>query len=534
MEALHALGVALLALLVYTVWLAVRFRGRAAFSADLPREVPQMRDGNLPIFGTIFRVAAVRSLLYDEILRWSEELGPVFRVTGYVPFVAFMDALVAVHPKDVEHVLRDPYVFEKGDGFREAFGTLFGAGIFAADGNHWRVLRKTASNIFSVRSFRDAYTPAFAADAAVLRGHLARAAARGKQDPQACVDVQDLLLRSTMDSFVRISMGADVGNLAGEGTFDASGRYVLPDVPFSKALDGMNTVCRARMDQPFWKVTEHLDGTRRKLREWNAVLDDFTGRIIAEKRARRAKGEVGRNDLLDFYLDHKQEDGSELPDHVLRDAARNMILAGRDTTAQTLAWLVYELDLHPGCADLARKEMDAVLGPDRDRLPGYAEIPELRYCMAVFLETLRLHSNVPANIKFVAKDSVLPATGAPVKAGQAVILSSYAMGRSELVWGADRLEFKPERWLDEKGGLKREDSYKYPAFNAGPRICLGMDMAKQEAMVLMCAMLRRFRLEVVREDDPAKWGDFAARRGRYDIQVTLALRKALDVRVVEV
>jgi hypothetical protein len=47
----------------------------------------------------------------------------------------------------------------------------------------------------------------------------------------------------------------------------------------------------------------------------------------------------------------------------------------------------------------------------------------------------------------------------------------------------------------------------------------------------MAAIFRRYNLEVVREDDPAKWGDFAGRRGRYDQQATLALRKSLDVRV---
>jgi len=47
----------------------------------------------------------------------------------------------------------------------------------------------------------------------------------------------------------------------------------------------------------------------------------------------------------------------------------------------------------------------------------------------------------------------------------------------------------------------------------------------------MAAIFRKYKLEVVREDDPEKWGDFERRRGRYDIQATLAVRKALDVRV---
>jgi hypothetical protein len=61
-----------------------------------------------------------------------------------------------------------------------------------------------------------------------------------------------------------------------------------------------------------------------------------------------------------------------------------------------------------------------------------------------------------------------------------------------------------------------------------------MDMAKQEAMVLTTALFRRYRYKVIREDDPEKWGDFAGRRGRYDLGATLGVRKALDVQVIPI
>ncbi|XP_022004539.1 cytochrome P450 94A1-like [Helianthus annuus] len=60
-----------------------------------------------------------------------------------------------------------------------------------------------------------------------------------------------------------------------------------------------------------------------------------------------------------------------------------------------------------------------------------------------------------------------------------IILSFYSMGRMEGLWGDDCMEFKPERWFS-KGvngiGIKHEPSYKFPAFHAGPRTCLGKEM----------------------------------------------------------
>lgn len=212
---------------------------------------------------------------------------------------------------------------------------------------------------------------------------------------------------------------------------------------------------------------------------------------------------------------------------------------------------------HSKDASKMRAEMDSVLGPDKDKLPVYADLANLKYCMAIFLETLRIWSNVPLNLKTPTQVTTLPGSGMTVYPGQRLSHTTFGMGRSKRIWGPDAKEFKPERWLDEKGGLRREDSFKYPAFNAGPRICLGMDseftrlewrceiyrakqadcetlstVAKQEAMVLMCAIFRRFDLQVVREDDPGKWGDFEKKLGRYDLQASLAVRKALDVKVV--
>ncbi|KAI9034167.1 cytochrome P450, partial [Hyaloraphidium curvatum] len=432
--------------------------------------------------------------------------------------------------KDIEHVLRDPYLFEKGEFMRTNLTELLGRGIFNSDGNHWKVQRKVSANIFNVRAFRDAYVPIFAIDATRLRSHLEAVAAR----LGSFVDVQDLLLRSTMDSFVKLSMSYDVGNLEGIGSFDTEGRYKLHHVPFSTALDNLNAFCIRRTGNPFWPVLERLNGGIEQVQAWRSTVDGLTGQIVAEKRARRAGGKMQGEgkDLLDFFMDTTNEDASEVTDEKLKDMVRNMIIAGRDTTAQTLSWVAYRMSMHPEVADRMREEMDAVLGSDKNALPSYQDIPSLRYTLAVFLETLRLHSNVPMNVKIATADTVLPGTGTPIKAGQRVRFSTFAMGRLERVWGPDAGEFKPGRWLDEKGGLRREDSFKFAAFNAGPRICLGMDMAKQEAVVLMCALFRRFRLRVVREDDPEKWGDYEGRRGRYDLQATLAVRKALDV-VVE-
>ena len=125
-------------------------------------------------------------------------------------------------------------------------------------------------------------------------------------------------------------------------------------------------------------------------------------------------------------------------------------------------------------------------------------------------------------------------------------VSSWAMGHLTSIWGPDAKSFKPERWIDDKGSLIKENQYKWPVFNAGPRICLGMNMvgclinaallltphqATQEGILFLAAILRQFHFEVVNEDKPSKWGSFETREGRYVLALTLGMRDGLEVKV---
>ena len=106
---------------------------------------------------------------------------------------------------------------------------------------------------------------------------------------------------------------------------------------------------------------------------------------------------------------------------------------------------------------------------------SYEELREMQYLHAAVCESLRLYPPVPINSKAALEDDVLPG-GRYVGKGWTVDYSKYVMGRMKSIWGEDCEEFKPERWL-KNGEFVGEDAYKFAAFNAGPRICLGKEMA---------------------------------------------------------
>ncbi|KAG9133057.1 hypothetical protein Leryth_025112 [Lithospermum erythrorhizon] len=124
----------------------------------------------------------------------------------------------------------------------------------------------------------------------------------------------------------------------------------------------------------------------------------------------------------------------------------------------------------------------------------------LVYLHGAICETLRLFPALSWQLQTSAKPDVLP-SGHHIGANTKVLLSYYAMGRMEALWGKDCLEFRPERWISKRGEIESVPSYKFPAFNAGPRSCLGKEMPFIQMKMVAASILFKYKVRVV-EDHP--------------------------------
>ena len=97
--------------------------------------------------------------------------------------------------------------------------------------------------------------------------------------------------------------------------------------------------------------------------------------------------------------------------------------------------------------------------------------------------------------KGILEEDVLP-DGTKVRAGGMVTYVPYSMGRMEYNWGADAARFRPERWINEDGAFRNASPFKFTAFQAGPRICLGKDLAYLQMKNIAGSVLLRHRLAV--------------------------------------
>lgn len=191
---------------------------------------------------------------------------------------------------------------------------------------------------------------------------------------------------------------------------------------------------------------------------------------------------------------------------VLRDQIMAILLAGRDTTAATLSWTIYELAHYPAIYAKLRNEVLAIVG--ETGAPTYADLKSMTYLTHTLNETLRLYPAVPYNLRAALEDSTLPGQpGQPdiaVLKNDVVIYSTFAMQRRSDLYPAvsekfaDPAIFSPDRW-----DYWTPKAWTYVPFNGGPRICVGQNFAVRlttpPSLYLRCTafffkMTRTFKL----------------------------------------
>ncbi|KAH8922698.1 cytochrome P450 [Atractiella rhizophila] len=467
----------LLSTVVFFLFLLVKYRNRAIFTKDRPDLVHQP---GLPILGNFLTIMKYRKRNHEYSLANFRERG--YGTATTMPFTRMIDIS---KPEWIEYVQKTNFDnYPKGWLFMSVTSDFWGIGIFNADGSPWYYQRKIISHIFSVSRFKSVISSSINQSAKDFVAFLDDLASN-----KAEYLLSDGFYRFTMESFNRMAFGEDLGLLERGNIHKV--------VPFAKAFDDAHIQLNKRfMDPTFWKLTEMLTSSGRKMKENIRLVDEYAYSIIRSRKAARKESEgkeSAQKDLLDLFLEMTHEDGSRLSEKEVRDMVLNLIIAGRDTTAAALSYSFFRLIMHPKYINWLREEIEerkATDGTTDDDFIAYDNYKTFVRAVAFFHETLRLHPSVPGNVKVVLKDDQLP-NGPRLEAGDLVRWDDWQMGRDENIW-PNACEFTPERWIDEKGHFKQVSPYKFHAFNAGPRLCVGQNLATFEAVYVIVTLINRY------------------------------------------
>ncbi|KAK1418729.1 hypothetical protein QVD17_27875 [Tagetes erecta] len=297
------------------------------------------------------------------------------------------------------------------------------------------------------------------------------------------------ILKTNFDNYSKGEGNKDVlTDLFGNGIFAVDGAMWKQQRKLA-SFEFSTRVLRDFSCSVFRKNAAKLVGIVSKFSETNEVFD-----VQNEKE-----------DILSRFLIESKKD-AQMNDQYLMDIILNFLLAGKDSTANTLSWFFYMLCKNPLVQEKVVSEIEKVMGNQENgsTVEDFVEkindqvLEKMHYLHAILTETLRLYPAVPVDGRVADMDDTLP-DGFKLKKGVGVYYVSYAMGRMPYIWGDDAYDFKPERWLNDDGVFQPESPFKFIAFHAGPRICLGRDFAYRQMKIVSMALLHFFVFKLADE-----------------------------------
>ena len=214
---------------------------------------------------------------------------------------------------------------------------------------------------------------------------------------------------------------------------------------------------------------------------------DIDRLIYDEIRRCRAEAQEGRTDIMAMLVAARDEDGRCMSDEEIRDEMVTMLLAGHETTATSLAWVMHRLMQNPDVLATARAEVASVIG-EGPLSPGPTaeQIAQLSYLDAVIKETARLDPVIPVTVRILETDMRIG--GYDLPAGSVAAPCIYLTHRRPGIW-PDPEQFNPERFIG-----RRADPYTFFPFGGGTRYCIGAAFATYEMKIVLARVLSRVKL----------------------------------------
>jgi cytochrome P450 len=397
------------------------------------------------------------SFLCDSAQRW----GGVARLGTLGPTPAFLVSDPELVGQVMQLRWRD---FVRDDVVLAAGGPVFGKGLLFAEGDLWLKLRRTMQ-------------PAF------TRERVAQLVPRIQQEVQRhrerwehdAADEQPVLMalemaRLTQEVFVRVMFDTSMG----------------------PCLDGLlqawtvvNEYVTQRILAPVRLPASWPTPANRRMRRAVRVLDSIVTPLVEERRREHEQGHE-HDDLLSLLLAARDpETGEGLDDTLLRDQILMTFFAGFETTSTALTWVWIMLARHPEVEQRLHAELDEVLG---GRPATAQDLPRLRYMQQVLDETLRLYPSVFMLARQPVGDQELG--GYTIRAGSVVFVSPWVLHHDPSRW-PDPERFDPERFAPARAEVDRR-GFGYIPFGAGPRLCIGKQLALMEAKLVLATMAQRF------------------------------------------
>lgn len=354
----------------------------------------------------------------------------------------------------IQHVLRENHTnYDKSKYMVDRVGNMFGYGLLTSGGSYWLRQRRLIQPGFHIKKLQGLYS--------IVLQRLEQALVSFPRG--ASVNVYPAIYQLAFSIILRSLFDIDLSHETME--------------EISTLFDDMQEFVIKDLNQPFQRLTyiftrQDKVNMRRRDRMRTMILG------IVEQRRRDTRT---YNDLLDMLLNARYEDNGEaMCDDQIIDEVLVLMLAGHETTANTLCWLLSMVVKEPRVMEKLRE------------ISTFTDIYDSvknDYINAVINESMRLRPAAYMTDRMALDDDAVGEWSYPK--GTVVLSFFYGVHRSKDHW-ENPDAFIPERFLDGAGKLKKMPAF-FP-FGAGPRLCIGNNFAMAEMCFFVHAFFRHFTI----------------------------------------
>jgi cytochrome P450 len=354
----------------------------------------------------------------------------------------------------IQYTLRDNHTnYHKSQYMVDKMGKFFGNGLLFSSGSYWLQQRRLIQPGFHTKKLQGLY--------AIMVERIEKELASFPVGPS--VNVYPPVYRLAFHIILRSLFDIELS------------RETMQEI--SDLFNGIQDFVIKDMNQPFRNLSyvfTHQDKITWRRRE---RLREIIRSILAQRR----QDTRTYNDLLDMLLNARYEDtGEGMSEDQIIDEVGVLLLAGHETTANTLSWLLSQVAEEKDILDQLREIGKSTSIYDSVRND---------YINAVINESMRLRPAAFMTDRMALSDDGHGQWSYPK--GTVVIPFFYGVHRSRDHW-EDPEAFVPGRFLDEAGKLKKMPAF-FP-FGAGPRLCIGNNFAMAEMCFFVHSFFRQFTI----------------------------------------
>ena len=387
--------------------------------------------------------------------------GPVIKLN-----LAGKQYFIIQHPEYVKHVLLDHSKIYHKIGHK-LVRMFLGDSLSGSNAEAWAKKRRIINPAFDRQKLED-MVEAINEETTLFLGRL------GKAGDIRSINITNEFRQLTMSIIIRTMFN----------TPQAEADHII------KSLEELTDYSSTRMKNLAKIPTHWPTPANRRFRKNVRIFDEIIYRIINERKAGRADpANIRHNDLLDILLDHHDDEtGSPMPDEAVRDELTTMLMAGHETTTQTLSWTLYHLAKNKEILRKVRAESDVVMG---DQLPTYETISKLAYTRQVVYETLRSYPSLWVLARRNIEEDNL--NGFHVPSGSNILINLYGLHHHPAYWDNPDI-FDPDRF-DPSSDEKRPP-YIFIPFAVAPRSCIGHNFAMLEMQIVVNRIAKTLDIKV--------------------------------------